>query len=811
MSDFQFLFATNHKQQDGFNRLTIDKLTSMAKSPRIGAKESAPLFAPHNGKAKTKPAALAAQFGALIIDFDDGTHDKEAIRAAFDDVAFLAWTSSSHTPDAPRWKVVIPLSQAIGADDWLPLAVGAALVHGTDMAQARISQACYLPNKLSKSAPYDFIDNLGAPAFEPTGARAQRYLAAYGEHEAERERFAEAATIAPRNVSFANGESIISMANRAYDVHSLLTANGYTRRGKKYLAPNSQSGEPGVYVLANPAGGERVYSHHTHDVLADGHAHDAFDLLVLFRFGGDVSEAVKTLANELDADGQKQRQRDYMAKQDAMPVIHVQAHQPRPLPQVERMVDELDSSMLPDVIWRFVADTADRQQSPADFVAIAGLCALSGVIGRKVMIQPKQRDVDWRIVPNLWGALIGKPSAMKTPTLKAATSPLDALEAAAREAFADENIAAKVNAAMAAMQAEEHTKKAKKTADEVAARHHLEEAIRAEEAAKAVIKPRRLIVQDATVEKLGELLNENPNGLTVIRDELSGWIARLNAADSGDERAFYLEAYNGDGGYTFDRIARGTIHISSLTVAVIGGIQPSKLAPLVKSAANGQADDGLIQRFQLAVWPRLSETWEWRDRTPCPRAKGEYTALFRRLDAMPRYSPEDNAATPIMRLDEDAQGLFSEWSIDLHNEIRSQRNISSSLEAHLVKMPTTVNRLACIFALVEQHNEVTGQDMARALAMSDYLRSHAEKIYGLAMDSPIESAHMILQRRDKLPETFTAREIQRKGWTGIYSADDASEALSVLAEYGWVTAQSIATTEAGGRPTTVYRFAEAAI
>jgi len=80
----------------------------------------------------------------------------------------------------------------------------------------------------------------------------------------------------------------------------------------------------------------------------------------------------------------------------------------------------------------------------------------------------------------------------------------------------------------------------------------------------------------------------------------------MNASDAGAERAFYLEAFNGDGGYTFDRIGRGTVRIESTTVALIGGIQPSKLAPLVRGAASGQADDGLIQRLQLAVWPDLS-------------------------------------------------------------------------------------------------------------------------------------------------------------------------------------------------------------
>jgi len=37
-------------------------------------------------------------------------------------------------------------------------------------------------------------------------------------------------------------------------------------------------------------------------------------------------------------------------------------------------------------------------------------------------------------------------------------------------------------------------------------------------------RERRYVVNDTTVEKLGELLNQNPNGLLLFRDELSGFL-----------------------------------------------------------------------------------------------------------------------------------------------------------------------------------------------------------------------------------------------------------------------------------------------
>lgn len=481
---------------------------------------------------------------------------------------------------------------------------------------------------------------------------------------------------------------------------------------------------------------------------------------------------------------------------------------PRPLPDTTRAVAELDSAMLPESIWRYVADVADRQQSPADFVAVAALCALSGVVGRKVMIQPKQHDDEWIVAPNLWGALIGPPSAMKSPTLRSAVQPLNALEADARLLHEEAMKAAAVDAELNAMDAKRLRDEARRVdKDHQKARHLIEKAVSAE---AEITKPtmRRLIVNDATVEKLGELLNESPNGLVLVRDELSGWMARMNASDAGAERAFWLEAFNGTGSYTFDRIGRGCTRIESVTVALIGGIQPSKLAPLVRGAASGQSDDGLIQRFQMAVWPDLPATWAWRDRKPCPAAKAAYIDLFKRLDKLPRFNPA-NPDVPVLKFDTHALGLFADWQTGLQTGIRQTRDMPAALESHLLKMPQTVARLAGLFALIDARDMIDQTAMLRALAMSDYLRTHSEKVYGLATDGPMAAARMLLDRRDRLPEKFTAREVQRKGWSGLTTAHDVDEAIEVLSEYGWLRTEQVTHGEFGGRPALVHRFVEA--
>ncbi len=46
------------------------------------------------------------------------------------------------------------------------------------------------------------------------------------------------------------------------------------------------------------------------------------------------------------------------------------------------------------------------------------------------------------------------------------------------------------------------------------------------------------IVNDVSVEKLGELLKENPRGLLMVRDELAGFLANLERKEYQSDRAF---------------------------------------------------------------------------------------------------------------------------------------------------------------------------------------------------------------------------------------------------------------------------------
>lgn len=476
---------------------------------------------------------------------------------------------------------------------------------------------------------------------------------------------------------------------------------------------------------------------------------------------------------------------------------------PLPLPEPLPAVMPLNPEMLPQALRGFVMDVSDRQQSPPDFVAVTALCALSAVLGRRVLMRPKQND-DWTVTPNLWGAIIGRPSAMKSPSMKAALIPLYKLE----EQFASQYSAEKKQYSIDAAFNELDQQATKKNAKDKIKDGDRNGALMELQKTTSLIPPpirKRLIVNDTTVEKLGELLNENPNGLALVRDELFGWIAKMQREEFQAERAFYLECFDGNSRYIYDRIGRGTIEITSCTLSVIGGIQPSKISSLINRAMSGISDDGLIQRLQLAVWPDDHKNWSWIDQAPDAHALERYEQIFLDFHSL----NNDDAYLPdFLHFMPEAQALFVEWMQEI-NSIARSGDIHPVLESHLLKLPQTIASLALIFELINGGRQAVGVTAtAMALEWADYLKSHAERLYSLGLNRGIDGAHIILQRKDKLQATFKAREIKLNGWKGLGSIELVNEALQCLIDHNYLRANKTPTTDAGGRPTIEYSWVD---
>jgi len=211
---------------------------------------------------------------------------------------------------------------------------------------------------------------------------------------------------------------------------------------------------------------------------------------------------------------------------------------PVPLPEGLPPTAPLDPTMLPEPLRGWIVDVSERMQIPPDFAAAGAVVVAGSLIGRKVGIHPRRQD-DWLVVPNLWGAVVGRPSLMKSPALAEIMKPLARLVAEAYEEYQEARLAYEsdvmvAEATKAALKDE--LKKAAKNGD----RSKLEEIARSSQDTDVPKEPllRRYKSEDATVEKISEILLENPQGILVHRDELSGWLRNLDKQGrEGDPRS----------------------------------------------------------------------------------------------------------------------------------------------------------------------------------------------------------------------------------------------------------------------------------
>tara|TARA_R110001592_G_scaffold254940_1_gene518473 strand:- start:5154 stop:7649 length:2496 start_codon:yes stop_codon:yes gene_type:complete len=478
------------------------------------------------------------------------------------------------------------------------------------------------------------------------------------------------------------------------------------------------------------------------------------------------------------------------------------SNQPISLTTALPPVKPLVAKMLPKGFVGFVTDVSTRLQIPADYIAVCAITVAAGIVGAKVRIHPKQND-DWLVTPTMWGGLVGPPSAMKSACMGAALRPLHDLEkelaTAHAEALAEHQLDCEL--------AEDQLKAAKKQAKEIYAQDRDKAIQTVRDAAFTDAPPNRhrYVINDATIEKIGELMRENPNGLLLERDELSGWVAKMVQEDYQGDRAFFLECFEGNNRFICDRIGRGTIEIDNCVLSIIGGIQPSKIAPVIRNAIEGTVDDGLIQRFQLAVWPDVQKGWKWIDQKPDQIAYASYRDALYRLHELPGPDQEGASSTNL-RFSKPAQAIYIDWTERVQAEIRSDQ-LHPVMQSHLAKMPKTVAGLALLFELIDGgHSEVCEAAIEKAILWADYLVSHANRLYSLSAGQSVIGAKLILSRRDKLPEIFTSREVQRKNWSGLSSQQTVADALDCLVDYRYLTELPVPTKSSGGRPTTRYRW-----
>jgi hypothetical protein len=456
------------------------------------------------------------------------------------------------------------------------------------------------------------------------------------------------------------------------------------------------------------------------------------------------------------------------------------------LPPVPRFPIKL----LPTLIGAYVQDVAERMSCPLDFPAIAAVVTLATAIGSRIHCKPYDKGT-WLVPAGAWGMVVSSPSAIKSPPLSEMLRPLYEMDKKAAELY------------RLALEQYQIDKAIYDNAVKTAIKSGTPPVGLSLPAEPAMT---RFMVNDSTYEMLVAIAAANPNGFLVWRDELVGWFHSLNKENQKEARGLYLTGWTGTEGYATDRIGRGHVRADRVNLSLLGTIQPNVLRQIVYDAVSGGGgDDGLVARFQLAVYPDPTRTYVKVDRRPDLQAMQHYVDLIQQLVHLDpsavgaSYTYDGFAYLPF---DEPAQQIFDDWRQELEDRIRAPDSEEHpAMLAHLGKYRSLFPKLALILHLADGQVGPIGRNAAlRASVWTEYLEAHARRIYHTATNRAMQSAAALANKikAGKLADGFTKSDVLVKEWASLRSAEEVGTALTVLRDMNWLTA--IEDRRTGGRP-----------
>jgi hypothetical protein len=462
------------------------------------------------------------------------------------------------------------------------------------------------------------------------------------------------------------------------------------------------------------------------------------------------------------------------------------------LPSISIEPEKFKSEDIPEFAREYATEVADQIQAPIEYLLVTLISTISSLIGVLIKIRPKAKD-NWEVVVNLWALVIGAPSSYKSPMMRAILKLLDDHIKLFHEQHLEEmkkfralEKSLKIRSKSIEDGIKEELKKSQPKKKKIA---ELEKSLLEIENELDTGKPkeRRIILNDSTPEATTKVLTDNKNGILMYRDEIAGLIQSCNKPGRENERAMYLEGFNGNVPTRTDRISREDDFLEYVCISIVGAIQPGVLdSILLKSHRDGGGNDGFMERFQLAVSPNLSKSWKYIDREFDPAIEERVKRVIDSLVFIHEVIEE-----PIsLRFSMEAQSFFKEWCESLVNRVRGKSNTDDASVNHLGKYTSLMPSLSLIFHVCDlvdkgediENSKVGLESAKRAARWCDILEQHAAKIYSSAANVEVSGAYSLLERikSGEVRNGFPVRSIYRKGWQHLSNKQAVYKALDIL-------------------------------
>lgn len=449
--------------------------------------------------------------------------------------------------------------------------------------------------------------------------------------------------------------------------------------------------------------------------------------------------------------------------------------------------------VLPEPVRSFVTEGARAIGCDASMIALPALAATASVIGTTRRIQLKNT---WSEPAVLWPGIVAYSGTLKSPAQEYALRPLMRLQSGSFR----RHIEAMREYERASVTYDRDLGRWKKAKDDADPPQRPEEP-----------KAERLVCADATVEALGPILENNPRGVLLARDELGGWLGSFDQYKSGrgGDTASWLELHRA-GPLIIDRkTGKRITYVPRAAVSVCGTIQPDTLR---RALGREHFENGLASRLLLAMPPRRRKRWS--DDNMAPRTVDRFASMLAKLRELRHNSDDNGEPVPVdVPLSSDGHRAWVAF-YNQHAE-RQHDTHDRDLAAAFSKLEGYAPRFALLFhfirwaAVPEFNGDAIGSESVEAgVDLARWFCHEAERLYEVLGES--EEA----RERRELAEyirsrggSVTVRDLMRSG-PCLKTAEDAQAALNDLASVGLGCWESPAPTSKGGHPVKRFRLTD---
>ena len=431
---------------------------------------------------------------------------------------------------------------------------------------------------------------------------------------------------------------------------------------------------------------------------------------------------------------------------------------------------------LPPVLTKFCREVAAAVGCDESFPAMVCLAVCAAAIGTSRQLCIK---FGWFVPPILWTILVGESGTQKSPPFRMAMAPLKDRQQRDADSYMGAN-----SQYQSDLKAYKRASKAWERKPDGDAPEPPDKPIR-----------KRCIVQDATIEALAPILNENTRGVLLARDELSGWLAGFDRYSSkssaSSEVPKWLEIYNTEP-ITIDRKTGDErfLFVRRPSVSICGGIQPGILSRCLTAE---HKENGLQSRLLMTFPPRQAK--QWRDDELSPATQLAYGDCIRELFELQGDDSSGECKPATLKLSPDARALVRDYvnatgleQSAMHGHLASQW---SKLEEIPARLAIILHCVGQVTTGVVDHWAVDGPTMQAAINLGEWFKNETLRI-GRTLVEPEairESRHLAAWIHSQ-GGRITARDLCKLR-RDIVSSEDAELKLIGLAELEFGTWQGI--------------------